>query len=103
MFAICPTHHTLFLFNHLIALPREYCHVMGLLYNTSRFGLAIVCIETSQIVTTNEDYVLTVLHTSYLYRTHYLFLVCCVFTSRCLVAASNSGFTNYPLTSATEF
>jgi hypothetical protein len=48
-------------------------------------------------------------HSAIRYSTHLIFSVCCVFTSRCLVAASNggrspsSGFLNSPRTSAISF
>jgi hypothetical protein len=67
------------------------------------FGLVIRFIEPLQLVTTNKDYIVTVLHTSQITIGHVRSSQSVtVFTSHCLVAASNSrcssssGFPNCP-------
>jgi hypothetical protein len=73
------------------------------------FGLLIGYIDKLQILTTSNRGTIANSHTLHFTTARTVFSVCCVFTSRCLVTASNGGrspyaeFPNYPRASATSF
>jgi hypothetical protein len=72
-------------------------------------GLVIGFIDHLQIETTRNYSAVANSHTTIHYITQEVFLVCWIFTSRCLVTASNcgrspsSGFPNHPRASPTSF
>jgi hypothetical protein len=71
-----------------------HCHVIEWLQ--TGFGLPIGFTEFLQVVTTSEDYALTVLHSSQIpIRPNRSPQSVTVFTSRCLVAAFNGGRSGY--------
>jgi hypothetical protein len=55
------------------------------------FGLEIRFIDGLQVVTTSNYNVIANFHTSQITTAYAVFYVCCVYTSRSLVMASNSG------------